>query len=87
MEKLDTGKGRKFRRKLHVLPDKEDEICASERMPEHSGNDLRVHVSGNDGSNEEDEEDSVLNLNNNTDEWEHFSEFREKSDTSDSDWI
>ena len=83
VEKLDKGNGRKFRQKLHVLAvddlsGEEDEIYVSERIPEQSGN---------DGSNEEDGEDSVLNLNNETDEWEHFSEFGESSDTSHSDWI
>lgn len=87
VEKIDTGKGRKFRRRLHGITENGDGIRVSEELSEYSEKNFRVNVSGNDGSNEEDEEDSVLDLNNDTDEWEHFSEFGESSDTSDSDWI
>ena len=91
VEKTSTGKGRKFRKQLHVLASDDitkevEPTFESEGILEHPGQDLRVQVSGNDGSNEEGADDSVLSFNG-SDEWEHFSEFSETSDSSDSDWI
>ena len=83
--------GRKFRKQLHVLASDDitegvEPAFESEGIPEHPVQDLRVQVSGNDGGTEEGEDDSVLSFND-SDKWEHFSEFGETSDSSDSDWI